>query len=246
VRERAFNAQPWEVRAILAGTKTQIRRPVKLPSFDRVTRIIPSDGAVDLWDAKDERGATPAARMVWHSITCPYGVPGDRLWVRETFAVESNGYLGSAEEYPPPFNDGRPIDWEDTGEEAGRIWWQPHYRATDPPPEFAYEGECDCDKDDPHVHWKPSIHMPRWASRLTLEVTDVRGQRLQEISREDAIAEGLEWAAPTFGVYGLATSWNADPRESYRALWDSINGKRAPWDSNPFVWAVSFRTVARG
>jgi hypothetical protein len=85
--------------------------------------------------------------------------------------------------------------------------------------------------------------MPRWASRITLEVTEVRVQRLQEISAEDAVAEGLEWVSPTFGIHGLAASWSGDPRESYRALWDSINGERAPWESNPYVWALTFRRV---
>jgi hypothetical protein len=221
VRERAFNAQPWEVRAILAGTKTQIRRPVKLPSFDRVTRIIPSDGAVDLWDAKDERGATPAARMVWHSITCPYGEPGDRLWVRETWnaihvSVDiETGYgddLWASEQIP-------------TSDDGG--YWAPVYAATD---EMA-----DMHKDDRGFVWRPAIHMPRWASRLTLEVTDVRVQRLQEISEEDAQAE----CVPTGDGEGSY-------REGFASIWQDINGKRAPWASNPWVWAVSFSVVARG
>lgn len=94
------------------------------------------------------------------------------------------------------------------------------------------------------VHRKrPSIHMPRWASRLTLTVTDVRVQRLQEISEEDARAEGLEWAAPTWGVKGLAESWNGDPRLAFAALWNSLHGPGA-WDANPWVCALTF-TVDR-
>ena len=93
--------------------------------------------------------------------------------------------------------------------------------------------------------WVTPLFMPRWASRITLEITDVRVERLQEISEDDARAEGAEW-------YGFADLQpNGELREgpsfAYRAgfhdLWDSINADRCPWESNPFVWAVSFRKI---
>jgi hypothetical protein len=226
------------VRAILAGTKTQIRRPVKLPSFDRVTRIIPSDGAVDLWDAKDERGATPAARMVWHSITCPYGEPGDRLWVKHSYWHYT----------PPTTNPSNEQAWDEITRCAR---WPSGESILDIEPDTSIRKHSDFDGG-----WKrrPSIHMPRWASRITLEVTEVRVQRLREISEEDAQAEGAE--ALTDAKVG--DLWRfVDPRHDFSAigksarncfsfLWDHINGKRAPWASNPWVWAVSFSVVARG
>jgi hypothetical protein len=86
--------------------------------------------------------------------------------------------------------------------------------------------------------WRPGIHMPRWASRLTLTVTEVRVQRLQEVSEADAIAEGCP------GKLGpnpdFPDEWDPSPAEEYRNLWDSINAGRAPWDSNPWVVAVTF------
>lgn len=88
-----------------------------------------------------------------------------------------------------------------------------------------------------------SIFMPRWASRFTLTVTDVRLQRVQDIDEADAIAEGLEWVAPTYGVSGIAASWCEYPRSSYCALWDSINGAGS-WNTNPWVAAYTF-TVER-
>ncbi|MGS1095822.1 hypothetical protein ACVCNR_14690 [Aquamicrobium terrae] len=90
----------------------------------------------------------------------------------------------------------------------------------------------------------PSIHMPRWASRITLIVTDVRVQRLQEISEADARAEGLEWVAPTWGVSGVAASWSGDPRLAFAGLWDSINAERGyGWDANPWIAAYTFRPI---
>jgi len=87
----------------------------------------------------------------------------------------------------------------------------------------------------------PSIHMPRTASRLTLVVTDVRVERVQDISEEDAKAEGLSWVSPTWGVPGLPDSWWSDPRQSFRALWDSLNKQRGyGWEVNPWVVAVTF------
>ncbi len=117
------------------------------------------------------------------------------------------------------------------------------YRATNPKPEM--------------LKWKPSIFMPRWASRLTLEITDVRVQQLQDISPEDAIAEGIasehEWdGQPGFGYdmgmyykdYSRSGVMIGDPVQSYRSLWDSINAKRGfGWDKNPFVWVIVFKRL---
>jgi hypothetical protein len=97
----------------------------------------------------------------------------------------------------------------------------------------------------PRGKWRVSIHMPRWASRLTLEITRVRCQQLQAISREDAIAEGLE-SHDDDGVtyYGPFREGQYDPRSAYRKLWDALNAKRGySWESDPWVWVIEFRTV---
>lgn len=122
------------------------------------------------------------------------------------------------------------------------------------------EGLCQCGsavayRADGLVHgdaewvWKrptlPSIHMPKGLSRFTLTVTDVRLQRLQDIDEADAIAEGLEWIAPTYGVSGIAASWCEYPRSSYCALWDTINGSGS-WETNPWVAAYTFTVERRG
>lgn len=146
--------------------------------------------------------------------------PGDRLYVRENWQALSHGDYQPTKA-APPYCDIR-------------------YAATDP--------LADLPSDTRGYPWRPSIHMPRWASRITLTVTDVRVQRLQDISREDAIAEGVQ------RVGGGALRWEKwsaaegqsgmSPEAAYALLWNSLHGPEA-WDANPWVAAYSF-SVARG
>lgn len=158
------------VRAILAGTKTQTRRI-----------------------AKPKRSIEPM------TDECPYGLEGDRLWVREAWARDDE--------------DGCLMYRADVGSDVNADAWE-HGRR---------EGV-------PRYRWRPSIHMPRWASRITIEVTAVRVERLQEISPEDCSAEGI----PLHHV--LVDS----RRATYADLWESINGPGS-WDANPWVWVIEFR-----
>ena len=150
---------------------------------------------------------------------CPYGQSGDRLWVRETWqAIDGN-------------------------ELALRIMTEPHpsrgwieYAATVP------EGH------EPPPRWRPSIHMPRWSSRITLEVTGVRVERMQDISEVDAISEGVRqmrdgsecWVGRE-GPRGLVTPWPT-AREAFRDLWQSINGPDS-WTANPWVFVIEFKRI---
>ena len=97
------------------------------------------------------------------------------------------------------------------------------------------------------MKWRPSIFMPRWASRITLEIKDIRVERLQDISEEDAMAEGLTWWIAKNGKvhYGefIADVWETKAARAYARLWDTINAKRGGWDENPWVWAISFKAV---
>ena len=116
----------------------------------------------------------------------------------------------------------------ESDKEGADMWVQPHYRATDPTPELAYE-----DTDgEPTVRWKPSLHMPRWASRITLEITDVRVERVQEITEKEAKAEGV---LPCDGM--TAVYW-------FSEAWDSLYAKKGlGWNDNPWVWVITFRRV---
>jgi hypothetical protein len=189
------------VRAILAGAKTQTRRVAKVTPF--ATEIRPAQGAEaprGTWVAFYREAGVACGREEGGTITrCPYGVPGDRLWVRET--------------------------WCGGQHETGF-----QYRADWPDHDFG-------------PGWRPSIHMPRAASRILLEVTDVRVERLQEISEADAQSEGAE-----NGFYD-GPHWEPtdDPDcagcvDGFRILWESINGAGS-WHANPWVWVVSFKRV---
>lgn len=210
------------VRALLDGRKSQTRRVLKpQPPGDLVPGFLHVEG--------EPRPRVHHGRVLLCQ-KAPYAV-GDRLWVREAFVGESS--FNSDVEYEPPHSDWRPTRWVDDAD-WGRYWTQAHYRASDNPPELScgrHEGPC--------CHWKPSIHMPRWASRLTLIVTGVKVERLQEISEGDAIDEGLSFVAPTYGIPGLADSWSAYSRHGFMTLWNSINGPGA-WDANPWVVALTF------
>jgi len=200
------------VKAILDGRKTQTRRVIKPQPYEYKETWV--------WAFRKEQLATQGFWLD-HS---PYGQVSQRLWVRETWAIRNCGNRVSLDKGTWP--EGFPID---------RL----EYIATDPapiPPELA---------DDSNApHWwnkRPSLFMPRWASRITLEITGVRVERLQEITEEDAIAEGIDPRA----IYVKSKDWEENTwfsKEAFHWLWDSLNAKRGyGWDTNPFVWAISFK-----
>lgn len=208
------------VRRILDESKTKTRRVMR-PQPERLGIYTEGVKQVD-WCLVDEDGDP------MDSIKCPYGAPGDRLWVREAWCLADP-------DYPAPPADGRPVGPRDA------VCW---YRATEP----------DVESVDKHGRqrspWRPSIHMPRWASRITLDVTAVRVERLQEITEEGARAEGVEsdmgLVRRMFGADALMVvpTYRHSAHYTFRALWDRINGERAPWSSNPWVWVVEFKVAA--
>lgn len=207
VRERPIIFTPENAQKVFEGTKTQTRRILKPQPA----------GNGDYWDLynkgpewafwlNDNRMSEP---RTW---PCPYGQPGDRLWIREHIWV-------------PPHISYRM--WRD-----GADTW----------PKAMYRAEMDSnDVEFGKEHkWKskPSIHMPRWACRTVVELTEVRVERVQEITEEDAKAEGCEPHAPS-GFDGRVY------RRPFECLWESINGKGS-WALNPFVWVLSFRRLNNG
>lgn len=201
MKERPILFSAPMVRALLAGTKTQTRRAAKVESTLGIDSILAprrAGGHAATYLLPDQAAEAAAC--------CPYGQPGDRLWVRETF-----GHFERNENFKPGC-------------------------------EVFYRADGNCLELEP---WRPSIHIPRWACRITLDITAVRIERLQDISDEDARAEGIECMAgdPECGYRNYldktGQDWALSPRESFRSLWESINGP-ASWAKNPWVWVVEF------
>jgi hypothetical protein len=263
LRERPILFSGAMVRAILDGRKTQTRRVAKwVPreaglNLDAASLAVghyftgqPSSGFV-----LRSRGAGGCWNDRTHPLHCPYGVPGDRLWVRETFALECDlEYVGESEF--EDWRDGRPFQThtsDDPDYDGVKEWHTiPRYRATEPDTLLVIDDEAEFDYDA--MRWTPSIFMPRWASRITLEITDVRVQRLQDISDADAFSEGIQQAVNE-GQRDDGTAQGA-----FQSLWDSINAKREggrkmhdkehwearkdySWAANPWVWVLTFRRL---
>ncbi|WP_131753547.1 hypothetical protein [Burkholderia vietnamiensis] len=227
MKERPILFSGPMVRAILEGRKTQTRRVIRLPN----------NNPLGAWEPTTAGGGSvkyvgdipaPEIAAIWHTrsgecYVCPHGDVGDRLWVRETHEIRRIG--------TETFEGARP-----TRRYAGIAYQADDGRA-----------EVDIDLDTFQAldakesrGWTPSIHMPRWASRITLEITGVRAERLQEIRWNDAIAEGMK--DPRRAASRL------DPIDGvvaqFRQLWDGLNAARGHgWDANPWVWVIEFRRV---
>lgn len=201
------------VRALIAGTKTQTRRAIKGAPTGRTAYLLGLHRDSGVWGIHADVDRDDG---VWRG-RCPYGVPGDKLWVREAWRVSA------VHDHVP-------------GSELG----------FGSPPQVQYEAIGD-GRDETQVQWGRYRHarfMPRWASRITLEVTEVRVERLQDISEADAIAEGVDLQPRLVGYSkDSGCAWKPqDPREAYCHLWEAINGAGS-WEANLWVWAVSFKRV---
>lgn len=256
VKERPLILYPHEVTAVLERRMSQIRRPIKPQPDDHHWKALPgyrhkmvvkrtSDGCAvrssHTW--KDRYHAEDGVQ--W--MRCPFGKPGDRLWVRETWAsifvtydFETGACDWITEILPDQVKAYRDRNSFDS-------FWKPscviEYRA-----DGNFDGYAPEEMD---FRWRPSIHLPRWACRIVLEVTDVRAERIQEMTDEDAIAEGVQWTedGPLHGHHlcpETAGAWHntATPREGFACLWDSIYAKQGlGFDTDPWVWVGGFKVI---
>lgn len=213
-KERPILFSAPMVRAILDGRKTVTRRAVNERALKNIGYGVQLGECHEL----PSEGPLHPNSIGYYNDFCPYGQPGDRLWVRESWQADSQVDCVA----PRELSHGEPIrypaDWD---------FRQPGCAMIRP-------GKI-----------RPSIHMPRWASRILLEITGVRVERLQDITEDQAKAEGVrlytdhaelgDW----WHVEGIET-YSADPRKSFELLWSSVGGD---WQANPWVWVVEFKRV---
>jgi hypothetical protein len=215
------------VRAILAGTKTQARRVLRREHADNLSGAewVEHDG---LWYPCRDELCRGALDQIAPPVRCPYGGVGQRLWVREAWAPADAWVDGYEREEPVSIRyraDGKAIRYEhENVHELDTYGWS-----------------------EPKT-WRSPLFMPRWASRITLEITDVQVRRLQSVSEEDAQAEGVTfdgswWLGGVHPIKGTPKCWPS-AREAYSKEWDRINAKRGfIWESNPWVFAITFRLL---
>ncbi len=216
MKERGMIFNGEMVRAILDGRKTQTRRPIKWKQT-RFTEIGErEDGSKWPWSEDAEHTCD-----FWHP--CPFGAVGDRIWVREAYRFPASlddvsptgvGEMAVATGYRKPW---APTFYEFTGT------FSDGWKGFETPPKVSDAGKL-----------RPSIHMPRWASRILLEITNVRVERLRSMSQGDARAEGV-----------IAASGPMEAGLAFRELWDSIYGEES-WKANPWVWVIEFKRVEGG
>jgi hypothetical protein len=220
VKERPIIMSAEAVYAIFAGSKTVTRRVVKPqpdPGFPFFRFVPGTEKNAGLW-----LGYASAGSLAY-TVRCPYGVPGDRLWVRETWGLADMFLRGECA--LDDFHADRTVAAY-VGDVPGP------YDVAELREHVVYRAD-----NDREFHWRSSTNMPRWASRLTLEVTAVRVERLQEITTDDLAAEGFR------GTIGYGPMWF----ENWREAWGRDNAKRGfGWESNPWVWVVGFKQVEAG
>jgi hypothetical protein len=265
MKERPILFSESMVRALLEGRKTQTRRVIGLP---------PAPNNLGAWEATTVGGKgvyldkamtkpAPEQAAIWHTrtgkcICCTYGKPGDQLWVRETWASPETNALPGRVAYNADGQCGAFI-----GDGGGGLVWLQHGRILEA------DGYQQCFPEHGATYglkkyggrWRPSTHMPRWASRITLEITKVRVERVQDISEADAKAEGCEPKVVTQQDIDDLQITDVSPflkelakafgpgqftaKDDYARLWDSINAKRDSgihaWKNNPWVWVIEYK-----
>lgn len=243
IKERPIVLKAHEVHAILEGRKSQMRRLAKIPDYAKGTvapqelRGEPKKHPAPYFDAYCGQRLTPhnprgmSDNWCWWDeydrqcngwVKCLYGQPGDRLWVRETSQCCYGSASATENKIGVMYAAGGTRIFDVT-ENFNRLWY--------PKRAFTKMGGS---------KWTPSIHMPRWASRITLEIVSVRVERLQDISEDDAFAEGVEcWQEgndkPTYRIEEFCSF--TSPVNAYRGL------KAEDWPQNPWVWVLEFKRV---
>jgi len=225
MKQRAIMFSGSSVFAILKGQKRQTRRTRGLEKINSqpetwrtVGHTIFGEHILEDLAALTSGRYPPDCRLL---LSCPYGRPGDRLWVKEEFAMVC-----------PHFPTVRGMEWNGV---IG-VPWDVRYKADD-----SVATVVPTTKGPENFAWQPARRMARWASRITLEIVDVRIERLQDINFSDCIAEGIDPHIDYPGGKGKSVE---QLRSDFRRLWDDLNAKRGHgWHLDPWVWVVSFKLI---
>jgi len=231
VRERPIIFNGEMVRAILDGRKTQTRRPINVQPSSQLST---SDIRVGFYNPTivDKNGdEVPGAEVFgvadtiegFWGVKFPYGKPGDRLWVRETVYIEECVCQGA------------PVELRSPCRYCSGVGSQFFYRADT------------VEKLGINPAWTPSIHMPRFASRITLEITGVRVERVKDITEDDAKLEGVqrysEDGGSGWGQYDSVAPSSYTFRWGFKKIWNDIYSERDSWGLNPLVWVIDFKRI---
>ncbi|MFJ5159481.1 hypothetical protein ACIP6T_09910 [Pantoea sp. NPDC088449] len=226
--ERGIHFNSEMVRAVMEGRKVQTRRIMKVQPESHqfgLLRITDSTKRGDIgkyhWAESNATGVHTRSAL----FSCPFGAVGDRLWVRETWAdVNHEGCPAVAYRADGEVRDLNEDEGEEDDPNLEKYWFANWY------PDLINGTEG---------RWTPSIHMPRWASRITLEITGVRVERLNSMTESDALAEGCNGGHDSIPGY----MYSATPHEHFHHVWQSIYGADS-WQANPWVWVIEFKRVA--
>ncbi|WP_333896673.1 hypothetical protein [Mixta calida] len=220
MKERPILFSEQRVRALLAGQQTQTRRIMKSQPFGPGQDNHEGCYVVDV--TSNYLHGKKMMSMANLSYQCPYGQPGDRLWVRETWRgpIVPTAELEAYERAPANFRQAKYCQYRADSRELG----QQH------------------DEESETFGWQTGIHMPRWASRIDLLITGVRAERIQEISDDDVMAEGVQTDSHFLNHFFTMNHELIAPKEAYRKAWEKQYGGTS-WEVNPWVWVIEFRRV---
>lgn len=242
MKERPILFNTEMVKAILEGRKTQTRRVLSnQPDKNCDEAFLGLDG---IWCFSKP---TLSKRISYSGddIKCPFGMVGDRLWVREAFMPDPSA---DSDHWNDEDSLHTYYSWDGCGSKVSEL-----PKALKTNKHVFYKAEA----NHPELSlWTPNYRMPRWASRILLEITGIRVERLSNISRSDAVDEGIETFKIDCGRDGLKTAYKDytshndaitrnNPIDSFRTLWESVNGADS-WDKNPWVWVIDFKVAKVG
>lgn len=224
MKERPILFSEQRVRALLVGQQTQTRRIMKTQAFGPGQDHHEGVHAFDV--SANHLHGYKMMSMADISYQCPYGKPGDILWVRETWRgpMVPESDLAEYERDPTPFRLPEYCQYRADSNELGQ-----HVLSTPEAEEFG---------------WQTAIHMPRWASRINLEITGVRAEKIQDISEDDIMAEGVQTDSHFLNNFFTMNVNSESPKEAYRKAWEKQYGATS-WEVNPWVWVIEFQRVER-